>query len=176
MRRRTVKQYRSSLCALALAAALSGCGGMMGAKKEVIATPDAPKAIGPYSQAIRVGNTVYLAGQIPIDPKTNQLLQGTIEEQTRLVMSNLAAVLKAAGMSFDNVVGPLLPEGSERLRKIQRDLRHVLQGRHAARARHGAGREAAARRAGRSGLRCGEVERLSRSGPATRRSRRKRAA
>jgi 2-iminobutanoate/2-iminopropanoate deaminase len=100
-----VRQTRLNLCALALAVALSGCGGMMGgAKKEVIATPDAPKAIGPYSQAIRVGNTVYLAGQIPIDPKTNQLLQGTIEEQTRLVMNNLAAVLKAAGMSFDNVV------------------------------------------------------------------------
>ena len=72
--------------------------------RQAIHTDQAPKAIGPYSQAIRVGNTVYLAGQIPIDPKTNQLLQGTIEEQTRLVMSNLAAVLKAAGMSFDNVV------------------------------------------------------------------------
>jgi 2-iminobutanoate/2-iminopropanoate deaminase len=100
-----VKHYRLSLCAIALAAALSGCGGMMGgSKKEVISTPDAPKAIGPYSQAIRVGNTVYLAGQIPIDPKTNQLLQGTIEQQTRLVMDNLGAVLKAAGMGFENVV------------------------------------------------------------------------
>ena len=98
-----MKQYRLSLCALALAAAVSGCG-MMGAKKEVISTPDAPKAIGPYSQAIRVGNTVYLAGQIPIDPKTNQVVQGTIEQQTRLVMDNLNAVLKAAGMTFDNVV------------------------------------------------------------------------
>src|SRR5688500_7279499 len=93
------------LCALALAGALSGCAGMTGgAKKEVIATPDAPKAIGPYSQAIRVGDTVYLAGQIPIDPKTNQLVTGSIEQQTRVVMDNLGAVLKAAGMSFDNVV------------------------------------------------------------------------
>jgi 2-iminobutanoate/2-iminopropanoate deaminase len=100
-----VNHYRLSLCALAIAAALSGCGGMtMGMKKEVIATADAPKAIGPYSQAIRVGNTVYLAGQIPIDPRTNQLLQGTIEQQTKLVMDNLAAVLTAAGMTFDNVV------------------------------------------------------------------------
>ena len=100
-----MKHYRLSLYVLALATGLSGCGGMtMAVKKEVISTPDAPKAIGPYSQAIRVGNTVYLAGQIPIDPKTNQLLQGTIEEQTRLVMDNLAAVLKAAGMTFDNVV------------------------------------------------------------------------
>ena len=100
-----MKNSLLSLCTIALVAGLSGCGGTMVAmKKEVIATADAPKAIGPYSQAIRVGNTVYLAGQIPIDPKTNQLLQGTIEEQTRLVMSNLAAVLTAAGMNFDNVV------------------------------------------------------------------------
>ena len=99
-----MKHYRLGLCALVLAAGLSGCGGMMGVKKEVIATPDAPKAIGPYSQAIRVGNTLYLAGQIPIDPKTNQLSTGTIEQQTRLVMDNLGAVLKAAGMDFSDVV------------------------------------------------------------------------
>lgn len=99
-----MRHYQLSLCILALTAGLSACGGMMPVKKEVIATADAPKAIGPYSQAIRVGNTVYLAGQIPIDPRTNQLLQGTIEEQTRLVMNNLGAVLTAAGMSFENVV------------------------------------------------------------------------
>ena len=89
--------------ALALAAGLQACAAV-DMRKEVIATADAPKAIGPYSQAIRVGNTVYLAGQIPIDPKTNQLVQGTIEEQTRVVMGNLAAVLRAAGMDFGNVV------------------------------------------------------------------------
>lgn len=90
------------LCAVGLAVGLAGCA--MPFKKEVISTADAPKAIGPYSQAIRVGNTVFLAGQIPIDPKTNQLNTGSIEEQTRLVMSNLGAVLKASGMTFDNVV------------------------------------------------------------------------
>ena len=95
--------YRLGLGALGLAVVLSGCA-QMAVKKEVISTPDAPKAIGPYSQAIRVGNTVFLAGQIPIDPKTNQLSTGTIEEQTRLVMSNLGAVLTASGMTFDNVV------------------------------------------------------------------------
>ena len=99
-----MNHYRFGLCALGLAVGLSGCGAPMALKKEVISTPDAPKAIGPYSQAIRVGNTVFLAGQIPIDPKTNQLSQGTIEEQTRLVMANLGAVLTAAGMTFDNVV------------------------------------------------------------------------
>ncbi|RXF68466.1 RidA family protein [Hansschlegelia zhihuaiae] len=72
--------------------------------KEVVASPDAPKAIGPYSQAIRHGNTLYLAGQIPIDPKTNQINAGSIEEQTRLVLDNLKAVLAAAGMTMDNVV------------------------------------------------------------------------
>jgi reactive intermediate/imine deaminase len=129
-----------------------------GAKKEVIATPDAPKAIGPYSQAIRVGNTVYLAGQIPIDPKTNQVLQGTIEQQTRLVMDNLGAVLKAAGMGFEHVVmGPLLPEGPERFSALQRGLRDLLQARHAARTRDGAGGAPAARRACRGGFCRGEV-------------------
>jgi 2-iminobutanoate/2-iminopropanoate deaminase len=72
--------------------------------KEVISSPDAPKAIGPYSQAIRQGGVLYLAGQIPIDPKTNQLNTGTIEEQTRLVLDNLKAVLAAAGMTMDDVV------------------------------------------------------------------------
>ncbi|HZA50437.1 MAG TPA: RidA family protein [Myxococcaceae bacterium] len=73
-------------------------------EKKIISSTSAPKAIGPYSQAVMVGNTVYLAGQIPIDPQTNQVVQGTIEEQTRLVMENLRAVLTAAGMDFKNVV------------------------------------------------------------------------
>jgi 2-iminobutanoate/2-iminopropanoate deaminase len=88
----------ATLLVLALA---TGAGA---AEKQIISSPDAPKAIGPYSQAVMVGNTLYLAGQIPIDPKTNQVLQGTIEEQTRLVMNNLKAVLAAAGMDFSNVV------------------------------------------------------------------------
>jgi 2-iminobutanoate/2-iminopropanoate deaminase len=97
--------YALILGAVAIGTSLSGCGGpMMAMKKEGISSPDAPKAIGPYSQAVKVGNTVYLAGQIPIDPKTNQVLQGTIEQQTQLVMSNLAAVLAASGMTFDDVV------------------------------------------------------------------------
>ena len=72
--------------------------------KEVIASPDAPAAIGPYSQAIRKGGVVYLAGQIPIDPKTKELKLGTIEEQTKLVLDNLKAVLTAAGLTMDDVV------------------------------------------------------------------------
>lgn len=72
--------------------------------KEVVSSPDAPAAIGPYSQAIKHGATLYLAGQIPIDPKTKQLALGTIEEQTKLVIENLKAVLAANGMTLDDVV------------------------------------------------------------------------
>ena len=73
--------------------------------KRVIATPTAPNAIGPYSQAIRAGKTLYLAGQIAIDPKTNEVMSNaTIEEQTRRVLDNLSAVLAADGLTMDNVV------------------------------------------------------------------------
>jgi 2-iminobutanoate/2-iminopropanoate deaminase len=73
-------------------------------RKEIIATEEAPKAIGPYSQAVRVGPLVFLSGQIPLDPKTGELLQGDIVEQTRRVMENLSAVLRAAGVSLSEVV------------------------------------------------------------------------
>jgi 2-iminobutanoate/2-iminopropanoate deaminase len=73
--------------------------------KKVISTPAAPNAIGPYSQAIRAGKTLYLAGQIAIDPKTNQVLSNeSIEEQTRRVLENLTAVLAADGLTMDHVV------------------------------------------------------------------------
>jgi 2-iminobutanoate/2-iminopropanoate deaminase len=72
--------------------------------KSVVSTEGAPRAIGPYSQAIRAGDFLYTSGQIPLDPVTGELLRGTIEEETRLVMANLAAVLEAAGASFSRVV------------------------------------------------------------------------
>jgi 2-iminobutanoate/2-iminopropanoate deaminase len=90
--------------ALAAAALASGCA-MPGHKSQVIATKEAPEAIGPYSQAIKHGPLVFLAGQIPIDPKTNQLMSdASIEEQTRLVLENLRAVLAASGMTMEDVV------------------------------------------------------------------------
>ena len=73
-------------------------------KKEIITTLNAPAPIGPYNQAIKVGNTLYISGQIPIIAKTMELFNGTIKEETELVMLNLNAVLEAAGMSFEHVV------------------------------------------------------------------------
>lgn len=72
--------------------------------RNVIATADAPAAIGPYSQAIRVGDTLYTSGQIPIDPKTGEMVAGGITEQTERVLANLKAVLAAAGVSVEHVV------------------------------------------------------------------------
>jgi 2-iminobutanoate/2-iminopropanoate deaminase len=73
-------------------------------RKQVIHTADAPQAIGPYSQAVRVGNLVFLSGQIPLDPATGNIVEGDIVVQTRRVMENLGAVLRAAGASFAEVV------------------------------------------------------------------------
>ena|SRR4029079_11189704 len=72
--------------------------------REAISTPDAPAAIGPYSQAIKAGNLLFLSGQIPLDPKTGHLVEGGIDAQTRQVFANIGAILKAAGASFGNVV------------------------------------------------------------------------
>lgn len=71
---------------------------------KAISTADAPAAIGPYSQAIKSGDLVFLSGQVPIDPKTGELVGGDIAAQTERVLDNLAAVLAAAGAGFDDVV------------------------------------------------------------------------
>jgi 2-iminobutanoate/2-iminopropanoate deaminase len=72
--------------------------------KKQVQTDKAPKAIGPYSQAIIANGFVFCSGQIPIDPATGNLLIGTIEDETRQVLKNLGAVLDAAGSSYDDVV------------------------------------------------------------------------
>ena len=69
-----------------------------------IQTRDAPAAIGPYSQAVRAGDTVYLSGQIPLDPASGEMVQGTFEDRVKRVFDNLRAVCKAAGGDFDRVV------------------------------------------------------------------------
>ena len=71
---------------------------------KVISTKKAPAAIGPYSQAIQVGNLVYTSGQIPIDPTTGAFVEGGIKEQTRQSLTNVKAILEKAGLSMGNVV------------------------------------------------------------------------
>jgi 2-iminobutanoate/2-iminopropanoate deaminase len=73
-------------------------------EKQIISTKHAPAAVGPYSQAVRAGHFLYTAGQIALDPATGKLVEGDVAAQTRQVMGNLQAILKAAGSSFDNVV------------------------------------------------------------------------
>lgn len=71
--------------------------------KRTIATPLAPKAVGPYSQAVQLGGTLYLSGQLPVDPATGKMPEG-IEAQTRQSLQNLGAILMAAGLEFGNIV------------------------------------------------------------------------
>ena len=73
-------------------------------KPQIIATDKAPKAVGPYSQAVRVGDLLFCAGQIPLDPATGQLVPGGICEQTARVLENIKAVLVSQGISFEHVV------------------------------------------------------------------------
>jgi len=72
--------------------------------KQAVSSPGAPKAIGPYSQAVRAGQLLFVSGQVPLDPATGQLVEGDIAAQTRRVFDNLGAVLKAGGRSFADVV------------------------------------------------------------------------
>ncbi len=72
--------------------------------KKIINTKNAPAPIGPYNQAILTGNTLYISGQIPLDPVTGKLIEGDITKETTQCMVNLSAILQEAGMTFDNVV------------------------------------------------------------------------
>ena len=73
-------------------------------KRHIISTPDAPKAIGTYSQGVRVENTVYVSGQVPLDPATGQLVEGDVEAQIRRVFENLKAIARAAMLTLDDAV------------------------------------------------------------------------
>ena len=72
--------------------------------KKIISTNEAPAAIGPYSQAVRTGTFLFCSGQIPLDPKSGQIIPGEIDAQTRRVLNNIAAVLRAEGATFEDVV------------------------------------------------------------------------
>ena len=73
-------------------------------KKKIITTLNAPAPLGPYNQAVKSGNTLYISGQIPLIPETMELFSGTIKEETELVMNHLNAILEAADMKFEHVV------------------------------------------------------------------------
>ncbi len=73
-------------------------------KKQIIHTDNAPKAIGPYSQAIKAGNLLFVSGQVPFDPATMEIVEGGVVEQTARVLENLKAILAEAGATFENVV------------------------------------------------------------------------
>ena len=87
--------------------------------KKIINTPKAPAAIGPYSQAVLAGNTLYISGQVPINPETGKLAEG-ITEQTEQVMKNIKAILDEAGFTFQDVVKSTLPHGLPRPRRFRR--------------------------------------------------------
>jgi 2-iminobutanoate/2-iminopropanoate deaminase len=72
--------------------------------KKIISTHQAPKAIGPYSQAVETNNLLFISGQIPIDPVTGKFVEGGITEQTEQVMKNIGSILKEAGYTYENVV------------------------------------------------------------------------
>ena len=72
--------------------------------KSIIYTPNAPEPVGPYSQAVRTGDTLYVSGQVPINPESGNMVTGDIKEEARQVMHNIGAVLSAAGMDFGHIV------------------------------------------------------------------------
>ena len=72
--------------------------------KQAVSSPGAPKAIGPYSQAVRAGNMVFLSGQIPLDPRSGEMVSADIVKETDRVLDNMKAVLEAAGLGFEHVV------------------------------------------------------------------------
>lgn len=89
---------------LCIAFVASGVAYSQQTEKKIISTEDAPKAIGPYSQAVSVGNMLFASGQLGLDPKTGKFVSDSIEAQTRQVLVNLGAVLRVAGMDYGNVV------------------------------------------------------------------------
>ena len=102
----TCKLPRPLSCALLVLVAGSArtANAAEGPAKEIVASADAPKAIGPYSQAVKAGGMVFLAGQVGLDPKTGQLVKGGIEEQTERALENIKAVLAASGLTLEQVV------------------------------------------------------------------------
>ena len=94
--------------------------------KQIVHTDKAPAAIGPYSQAVKAGNTVYFSGQIPLDPATGAIVEGGIEAQARRAFDNLKAVAEAAGGSLDKVVRTMRDTGRDMAEKYKETARGGL--------------------------------------------------
>ncbi len=92
------------LCTISIASILIFSQEPIEMKKEIISTENAPKAIGPYSQAVKAGNFMFISGQIPLDPKTGDLVLESIEDQAKQVLNNIKSICKAAGYSLDDIV------------------------------------------------------------------------
>ena len=92
------------LCTISIASILIFSQEPIEMKKEIISTENAPKAIGPYSQAVKAGNFMFISGQIPLDPKTGDLVSESIEDQAKQVLNNIKSICKAAGYSLDDIV------------------------------------------------------------------------
>ena len=117
-------------------------------KPQIVATDKAPKAVGPYSQAVRAGEFLFCAGQIPLDPATGQLVPGGIQEQTARVLENIKAVLASQGIGLEHVVKTtVFMTNPRRLRGDERSLRKELSDQ-PARPLDRSGRRVAQRRAG----------------------------
>ena len=98
------RERSASAACLALLLLLAGAPMMFSQARRTVQTNHAPKAIGPYSQAVIAGSTVYVSGQLGIDPATGGFVAGTVKEQTRQALDNLSAILEAAGSNLDGVV------------------------------------------------------------------------
>ena len=122
--------------------------------KQIISTANAPAAIGIYSQAVRVGNTIWVSGQIPLDPVTKEMVTGDVEAQVRRVFENLKAIVLAAGASLDDVVKATVFLTDLSHFGLVNKVRPILR---ALSRRAAVGAAAAARRPGRSGVHCRPV-------------------
>ena len=129
-----MKKKLSMMLLLSLVLLLAGQIGYA-ADRIVVSTEKAPKAIGPYSQAIRYGDMLFVSGMIPIDPKTNELSKGDIEVQATLVLDNIKAVVEAAGFSMKNVLK------AEVFMKDLKDFGKYLRGKSVAKLLHRARKE-----------------------------------
>ena len=117
---------------------------MNAAERKIISTPNAPKAIGPYAQAVQYGDLMFVSGMIPLDPETGELVTGTFEAEVVRVIENIKAIVEAGGMCLKNVLkSTVFLKDLAQFRNIQRDLSQIFW-RHSSRPRDHTSSQAAA--------------------------------